>query len=96
MIGLQPKIRKQENTVFMTNAVIHVKFFASLREVVGQAENELDAGSCATVLEVWNTATANMALPENTLMAVNMDYVDASHSVNAGDEVAFFPPVTGG
>ena len=80
----------------MTKAVIQVKFFASLREVVGQAENELAADSCKTVLDVWNAATANMALPENTLMAVNMDYVDASRSVIAGDEVAFFPPVTGG
>ena len=80
----------------MTKAVIQVKFFASLREVVGQAENELDADTCKTVLDVWNTATADMVLPENTLMAVNMDYVDASHTINAGDEVAFFPPVTGG
>ena len=82
----------------MTKAVIQVKFFASLREVVGQAKNELaaDRDSCTTVLEVWNAATDNMTLPENTLMAVNMDYVESSHSVNGGDEVAFFPPVTGG
>ena len=80
----------------MTKAVIQVKFFASLREVVGKTENELDADTCKTVLDVWNTATADMVIPENTLMAVNMDYVDASHTVNAGDEVAFFPPVTGG
>ena len=80
----------------MTKAIIQVKFFASLREVVGQAENELAADTCKTVLDVWNAVTANMALPENTLMAVNMDYVAASHSVNAGDEVAFFHPVTGG
>ena len=80
----------------MTKAIIQVKFFASLREVVGQAENELAADTCKTVLDVWNAVTDSMALPENTLMAVNMDYVDASHCVNAGDEVAFFPPVTGG
>ena len=80
----------------MSNAVINIKFFASLREVVGQAESELAAGTADTVLDVWNAATDNMELPENTLMAVNMDYVDASYSVNAGDEVAFFPPVTGG
>ena len=80
----------------MSNAVINIKFFASLREVVGQAESELAAGTVDTVLDVWNAATDNMELPENTLMAVNMDYVDASYSVNAGDEVAFFPPVTGG
>lgn len=80
----------------MSNAIINIKFFASLREVVGFAETEVAASSVNTVLEVWNVTTNDMELPENTLMAVNMDYVEASHHVNAGDEVAFFPPVTGG
>ena len=82
--------------LFMTDAVIKIKFFASLREQVGQAETEVVESDVSTVIEAWNTATKNMAMPENTLMAVNMDYVDASHAVKAGDEVAFFPPVTGG
>jgi len=81
---------------FMTDAVISIKFFASLREQVGQAEAEVAESGVSTVLEAWNSATHNMSMPENTLMAVNMDYVDASHAVKAGDEVAFFPPVTGG
>lgn len=80
----------------MSGAVITVKFFASLREQVGQAENEIAADKVGSVIEVWNKATNNMTMPENTLMAVNMDYVDAAHAVTAGDEVAFFPPVTGG
>lgn len=80
----------------MSNAVIKIKFFASLREHVGQADAEVIQSKGNTVLDVWNRATNNMAMPENTLMAVNMDYVDLSHSVKAGDEVAFFPPVTGG
>jgi len=29
-------------------------------------------------------------------VAVNQDYVELDHPVAAGDEVAFFPPVTGG
>lgn len=80
----------------MSNTAIQVKFFASLREVVGQTDAELEASNAKTVLDVWNATTDNMALPENTLMAINMDYVEAASSVNAGDEVAFFPPVTGG
>ena len=80
----------------MSKAVIKIKFFASLREHVGQAEAEVEHSKVNTVIDVWNSATNNMAMPENTLTAVNMDYVDLSHSVNAGDEVAFFPPVTGG
>ena len=29
-------------------------------------------------------------------IAVNQEYVDIDHPVQAGDEIAFFPPVTGG
>jgi molybdopterin synthase sulfur carrier subunit len=29
-------------------------------------------------------------------VAVNQDYVDLDHPVALGDEIAFFPPVTGG
>ena len=80
----------------MSDVVITVKFFASLREQVGQAEMEVTGNEVSTVIEAWNSATNNMSMPENTLMAVNMDYVNASHVVKSGDEVAFFPPVTGG
>ena len=49
-----------------------------------------------TVQEVWDRVSAGTPMPPNTLTAVNLDYVDRSHPVGAGDEVAFFPPVTGG
>lgn len=75
---------------------IKVKFFASLREHVGCADTEVAEKKVKNVIDVWNKVTNDMALPENTLMAVNMDYVEASQQVKAGDEVAFFPPVTGG
>jgi len=32
----------------------------------------------------------------NIRFAVNQEYVDIDHPVQAGDEIAFFPPVTGG
>ena len=75
---------------------ITVKFFASLREQIGHAESKLDENEVKTVADAWSQATNNSTLPDNTLMAVNMDYVDSSHPVKNGDEVAFFPPVTGG
>ncbi|NNF95967.1 MAG: MoaD/ThiS family protein [Halobacteria archaeon] len=75
---------------------IAVKFFASLREQVGIAETTLDSQAVSSVSDVWKLASEGQAMPANTLMAVNMDYVDATHTVVAGYEVAFFPPVTGG
>jgi molybdopterin synthase sulfur carrier subunit len=75
---------------------IRVKFFASLREQVGQGEMEVTSSQVKVVADAWAVATGNISIPENTLMAVNMDYVEASHPVKEGDEVAFFPPVTGG
>ena len=75
---------------------IKVKFFASLREDIGLDEAEVAENTVKTVVDVWKSATNDASLPENTLMAVNMEYVDVSHLVKSGDEVAFFPPVTGG
>lgn len=75
---------------------IQVKFFASLRELVGVAETEVANTAENTVATVWQQATNQLDIPENTLMAVNMEYVDLSFAVQDGDEVAFFPPVTGG
>lgn len=49
-----------------------------------------------TVEQVWNKVTNHEPLPGNLLCAVNMEYVSLGQAVKAGDEVAFFPPVTGG
>lgn len=75
---------------------IQVKFFASLRESVGKDAAELASKDTLTVQDIWYKATGNMELGSNTLAAVNMEYVELDHVVNDGDEVAFFPPVTGG
>lgn len=75
---------------------ITVKFFASLRERVGRAEVRLDAAAPLTAGEVWRRAAGDQPMPANTLIAVNMEYAGRDREVRAGDEVAFFPPVTGG
>lgn len=75
---------------------IKIKFFASLRERVGKSEAELEASSDMTTLKVWQATTGKDTLDSNILIAINMEYVDSQHVVSDGDEVAFFPPVTGG
>lgn len=75
---------------------IHVKYFASLRERMGRAEDVVDAAGAATVADVWARVSEGQAVPGNVLVAVNMEYADLGHAVKDGDEVAFFPPITGG
>ena len=82
--------------------MIKIVFFAALREQLGCAELSIAADKVKTVADVkqllsekneqWQQTFSNASL----LSAVNHDMVDGSHSVKAGDEVAFFPPVTGG
>jgi len=75
---------------------IKVRYFASLKESVGRSEDNLTITGVVTVNEVWNLANLGKTLPGNILAAVNMDYVGFDSLVKDGDEVAFFPPVTGG
>ena len=75
---------------------ISVKFFASLRETLNKADVELDASTISTAADVWKTATDNHEPIGNMLVAINMEYASLDEAVKDGDEVAFFPPVTGG
>jgi len=75
---------------------IKVCYFASLKELLGHADDTLVFEGVISVAEVWGKVAQAQLMPENTLAAVNMEYVDLDHQVLDGDEVAFFPPVTGG
>ena len=73
-----------------------VKFFASLRESTGCREVEIDPARAGTAREAWRLATGGRPIPDNVLVAVNLEYTHLGAPVRDGDEVAFFPPVTGG
>ena len=75
---------------------IQVRFFASLREKLGRAEESIDPAEIVTVADVWARVAGDLALPPSTLVAVNTEYAGVDQVVKDGDEVAFFPPVTGG
>jgi len=75
---------------------IQVRYFASLRERLGRAEDAIDASSVSTVADLWLRVSGGLPLPPNLLVAVNLEYSDMARRLSEGDEVAFFPPVTGG
>lgn len=75
---------------------IKVRYFASLRDRMGRSEDKVSFDKDGvTVAEVWNKVSGK-PIPESILVAVNMEYTDTNHKLKSGDEVAFFPPVTGG
>lgn len=75
---------------------IQIRYFASLRDTVNCPEQQVAADNVVTVKDVWTKANPDQELPENILAAINMDYAPMDAPVSDGDEVAFFPPVTGG
>jgi molybdopterin synthase sulfur carrier subunit len=74
---------------------ITIRYFASLSERLGRDADRLETSGPVTVGEVWAQVVGEPA-PANLLAAVNQDYAGFDAPVRDGDEVAFFPPVTGG
>jgi molybdopterin synthase sulfur carrier subunit len=85
-------------------ATLRVLYFAWLRERVGTAEETVapPAGvvTVAALTEWLRTRSAGHAAALSTgrmlRCAVNQDFAGPDAPVRPGDEVAFFPPVTGG
>lgn len=75
---------------------VKIRLFASLRESYGFAERILELKDGLTLGDVWQVVSGGDGLEDEVLMAVNMDYAQPDLKIKEGDEVAFFPPVTGG
>jgi molybdopterin synthase sulfur carrier subunit len=81
--------------------MIKVLFFAQTRELVGV--DSLEVNSTFETVEALRAHLAvqegkwDLALEKGKLLAaVNQSIVPLEHPIVDGDEVAFFPPVTGG
>ena len=76
---------------------VSVKYFASLREIIGEANSVIDIEENVSVNDLWQSILEKKGVEfDKVMMAVNMEYVKPEHQLTEGDEVAFFPPVTGG
>lgn len=84
--------------------MIKVLFFAKLREQLGTGQLQVDwrqrCGDLASLkrllIELNGPAWEGALLADNVVQAVNQEVVNDDHALCDGDEVAFFPPVTGG
>lgn len=82
---------------------MQVLFFASLREQLNTDAEDIAALTPTTTVrelleqlrdrsELWSNALN----PKQVLVAVNQELVSFDTQISDSDEVAFFPPVTGG
>jgi len=81
---------------------ITLKYFASIREAIGQGGETLDTRA-ATLAALRDELIArgpvyadSLARGKAVRMALDQVMVDESAALAEGAEVAFFPPVTGG
>ena len=84
--------------------MITVFYFASIREHMGREEDRLEAADDLTTvaaliryLNETDSPFSELSQSSNPpLIAVNHIFADSSSPIVDGDEVGFFPPMTGG
>ncbi|MGF1462958.1 MAG: molybdopterin converting factor subunit 1 [Maricaulaceae bacterium] len=80
--------------------VVTVKYFAWVREAMGRPEERLSLEGAQTLAAVrarlLEDPAADVLSQPSVRAAVNGAIVDMTAPVADGDEIAFFPPLTGG
>ncbi len=79
---------------------IHIRYFASLREIIGRDEETLTVDEGTHVSDMRTLLIARyprlQAVVERSVCAVNRGYVPAETVLHDGDELVFIPPMGGG
>jgi len=79
---------------------LKILYFASLRESIGSSGETVDLPSAVKTVgalrDLLGQRHAELLTAKNLKTAVNQKMVGLEAPVADGDEVAFFPPVTGG
>ncbi len=84
--------------------MLSIHYFASVREALGQAEQRIERPKDVITVADLQAYLAGQNSAFKTLMdssaqlmvAVNQTVVDGTYQLTEDDEVAFFPPMTGG
>lgn len=83
--------------------MVQLLYFASLREALGVGDEQVelpdninDVAALTHWLQARNAAWHTALGDQRLHVAVNQAIVKPGHPVRDGDEVAWFPPVTGG
>ncbi len=80
--------------------MLRIKLFAKARELVGSSTMEIPWSDGQTVLQLKQTLIERhpdlRSLMPRLLVAVNNDYAGDAAAIQSTDEVACFPPVSGG
>lgn len=83
--------------------IVNVKFFASLRERLDVDELEIELSNGSTLNDLIQELDSLIDAPiaeifgeEDLRVAVNLEMIEGNVSLQQDDEVAFYPPITGG
>ena len=81
---------------------ITIRYFASIREALGSGSESLQTAADTVgalreeLMSRSDAAAQALAAGKAVRMALNQDMCELDAVIQNGDEVAFFPPVTGG
>ena len=79
---------------------LSIRLFASLKERVGASQISIEVNQPATVSdlldEVVRVYPGIQPYLKTTLISVNREFASRSQPISQGDEIALFPPVSGG
>ena len=79
------------------SATIEVLLFAALREQAGWGCRTMPLMGPSTPLQCWRELElGGEHLPVGIRVAINQRFVAADTTLQAGDELAFLPPISGG
>jgi molybdopterin converting factor subunit 1 len=84
----------------MVDMKVKVLFFARVRELTECDSTELEVTTRARVQDVWRSVCSQFPglrdFEKNVILSINQEFALAKTEVQEGDELAVFPPVSGG